>query len=220
MAETNGTMIQYFHWYLHNDGTLWNQLKDHSQELADAGFTSIWIPPCYKGGGGIYDTGYGPYDLFDLGEFEQKNNVRTKYGTRAELLAAIKTAKAAGLAVYADTVFNHKQGGDEEEEVEAVPVNGDNRNEGIGDVERIKVWTHFKFAARGDKYSTMKWHWWHFNSINHNMYKPYQNTIYRFKDKQFATAVDQAYGNYDFLMACNIDVKNEEVCQELKKWGE
>jgi alpha-amylase len=99
-------------------------------------------------------------------------------------------------------------------------VNFDNRHEGIGDVERIKVWTHFKFAARGDKYSSMKWHWWHFNSINHNMYKPHHNTIYRFKDKQFATAVDQAYGNYDFLMACNIDVKNEEVCQEFKKWGE
>ena len=220
MTDTNGTMIQYFHWYTPNDGSLWNELKDHSQELAEAGFTAIWIPPCYKGSGGIYDTGYGTYDLFDLGEFDQKNNVRTKYGTRAELLAAIKTAKAAGLAVYADTVFNHKQGGDEEEEVEAVPVNFNNRNQGIGDVEKIKVWTHFKFPGRGEKYSSMKWHWWHFDSINHNMYKPNENTIYRFKDKQFDTAVDRAYGNYDFLMACDLDMNNEEVCQELKNWGE
>jgi alpha-amylase len=49
-------------------------------------------------------VGYGAYDLWDLGEFDQKGSVRTQYGTRAELEAA----HAAGLLAYIDVVFNHK----------------------------------------------------------------------------------------------------------------
>lgn len=36
------------------------------------GFSAIWLPPAYKGVGGIHDNGYGVYDLYDLGEFNQK----------------------------------------------------------------------------------------------------------------------------------------------------
>lgn len=35
------------------------------------------------------DVGYGAYDLYDLGEFNQKGTVRTKYGTKAQLKSAI-----------------------------------------------------------------------------------------------------------------------------------
>ena len=50
----------------------------------------------HKGSGGEWDVGYGVYDLFDLGEFPQKQTTRTKYGSRAQLLAAINAARAAG----------------------------------------------------------------------------------------------------------------------------
>lgn len=52
--------------------------------------------------------GYGIYDLFDLGEFDQKGTVPTKYGTRQEFEASVQACHAAGMQVYADTVFNHK----------------------------------------------------------------------------------------------------------------
>ncbi|MGB7247711.1 MAG: alpha-amylase, partial [Phormidesmis sp.] len=90
MTKTNGTMMQYFHWYVDNDGTLWNQAKQKSKELADAGFTALWLPPAYKGMSGTYDVGYAVYDMYDLGEFDQKGTVRTKYGTRQEYLDAIQ----------------------------------------------------------------------------------------------------------------------------------
>ena len=80
-------MIQYFHWYSPADGDLWKQLAANARALAEAGITAVWLPPAYKGAAGGYDVGYGVYDLFDLGEFDQKGSVRTKYGTREELLA-------------------------------------------------------------------------------------------------------------------------------------
>ncbi len=41
MSDTNGVMMQYFHWYNPADGTLWNQLTESAQDLAKAGITSL-----------------------------------------------------------------------------------------------------------------------------------------------------------------------------------
>ena len=92
----NGVMMQYFHWYNPADGLLWNEVRSRATELAAAGITGIWLPPAYKGTGGGYDVGYGVYDMYDLGEFDQKGSVRTKYGTREEYLAAVKVAAVRG----------------------------------------------------------------------------------------------------------------------------
>ncbi len=184
------------------------------------GLQPFWLPPAYKASGGGYDVGYGAYDLFDLGEFDQKGSIRTKYGNRADYLAAIQAAQAAGMQVYGDCVFNHKNGGDREEEFEAIPVWEEDRNTAKGPVERVKAWTAFDFPGRGEQYSKMKWRWWHFDSLNHNMLKPGDSTIYRLKDKQFETDVDLRHSNYDFLMACDLDTSHPEVSQELKAWGE
>jgi alpha-amylase len=107
MPTDNGVILQYFHWYTLADGTLWRELAARAGDLAKQGFTAIWIPPCSKGSGGGIDVGYGQYDLFDLGEFNQKGSVRTKYGTKDELLDAIQAVHQAGMQVYADIVFNH-----------------------------------------------------------------------------------------------------------------
>jgi alpha-amylase len=219
MSSVNGTMMQYFHWYNSSDGGHWRQLEKSAPDLARAGFTALWLPPAYKGSNGINEVGYSTYDLFDLGEFDQKGTVRTKYGTKAELTAAIKAAHEAGMQIYLDTVFNHKNGGDREELVDAIPVSVDNRNQDIGQVEAIKVWTKFDFPGRGDKYSPMKWNWRHFDSVNHNMFKPGDSTIYRSKAKNFETGVNTGHGNYDFLMACDLDTSSVEVINELNYWG-
>lgn len=73
----NGVMMQYFEWNLPNDGKLWKQLREDASHLHEIGVTAIWIPPAYKADE-QQDEGYATYDLYDLGEFEQKGTVRTK----------------------------------------------------------------------------------------------------------------------------------------------
>lgn len=103
----NGVMMQYFEWNLPNDGKLWVHLKEDAKHLHDIGITSVWIPPAYKADE-QQDEGYAVYDLYDLGEFDQKGTVRTKYGTRHELEEAVAALHENGISVYLDTVMNQK----------------------------------------------------------------------------------------------------------------
>lgn len=219
-TQFNGTMMQTFHWYINPDGSHWNTLKSQVDELTNAGFTALWLPPAYKGIGGGYDVGYGVYDLFDLGEFDQKGSIRTKYGTKDEYVNLVKTARNAGLQIYADIVFNHKMAADFEEEFDAIPFDFNDRNRSLGDSRKIKSWTGFDFPARGDKYSSMKWRWWHFDSVDYNSYDPNFKAVWRIAGKNFDTKVDLQKGNYDYLMGCDLDMNHPEVIGELKYWGE
>lgn len=219
-GEYNGVVMQWFHWYINPDGNHWNRLKEQAPDLAKAGITALWLPPAYKANGGGYDVGYGIYDLFDLGEFDQKGTVRTKYGTKNEYATAVETARNTGLQIYADVVFNHKMGGDAEEEFQAIPFDPNDRNRPLGEARNIKSWTQFTFPGRGDKYSSMKWHWWHFDSVDYNSYDPGYRAVYRMKDKNFEDKVDLRSGNYDYLMGCDLDINHPEVRGELKYWGE
>ncbi|MEH2143539.1 hypothetical protein [Nostoc sp.] len=87
--------------------------------------------------------------------------------------------------MYADVVLNHKLGADQEEKVEATPYSPDDRNHAIGEMQKIKVWTHFTFPGRQGKYSDMEWHWWHFDAVDYNVYNEGENAVYLFKDKHF-----------------------------------
>ena len=133
--STNETMMQYFEWYLPNDGLWWKRCAAKAENLAALGVTEVWLPPAYKGTS-QEDVGYGVYDMYDLGEFDQKGTIRTKYGTKEEYLEAIRAFHAAGVGVYADIVLNHRMGGDELEEITAVTDNPENRWEQIGDKPR------------------------------------------------------------------------------------
>ena len=97
MIKTNKTMMQYFEWYLPDDATLWKKVTNNAQYLDSIGITSVWLPPAYKGQGGIHDTGYGVYDLYDLGEFDQKGTVKTKYGSKDEYINCIQILKQNGI---------------------------------------------------------------------------------------------------------------------------
>src|SRR5690606_2053598 len=184
------------------------------------GFTSVWLPPAYKGAGGGLDTGCGAYDVFELGAFDQRGAVRTKYGPRDEYLRAIGAVHAAGMEVYADVVMSHKMGGDEPEEFQATPFDPNDRTRPIGELQPIKAWTHFTFPGRGERYSTLKWHWWHFNAVDANADDPDADASYLFEGKHFHEDVDLDKGNYDYLLGCNLDLDNPDVHTELFHWGE
>ncbi len=219
MSEQNGVMMQFFHWYTPNDGNLWNQLAENAQVLAEAGISSVWLPPAYKGANGGYDTGYGVYDLFDLGEFDQKGSVRTKYGTKEEYLKAIKVAQSHGIQVYADIILNHKMGADEEERLMATPFDPINQREQIGEHQEIMAWTHFTFPGRNGKYSELQWHWWHFSASDLNTLDHDMKAVFLFEGKSFGHE-GSIVGNIDYLLGCNIDLKSPDVRQELIHWGE
>jgi alpha-amylase len=67
-------------------------------------------------------NGYDIYDLYDLGEFEQKGAVGTKFGSREELQELMREAGALGVKVIWDAVLNHKAGADRVERCMAVKV--------------------------------------------------------------------------------------------------
>ena len=214
----NNTMMQYFEWYLANDSSLWNKVANDAKHLENIGITDVWLPPAYKGAGGINDTGYGVYDLYDLGEFDQKGTVPTKYGTKEEYLRAIRMLHESNIKVYADIVLNHKMGADETEDVLAVQDDASNRNISLSDAKPIKVWTKYTFPGRGDTYSSFKWNWTHFHGIDWD-----ENTgkaaIYKFYGKHWDEEVDKENGNYDYLMGADIDLNNVDVVNELSTWG-
>ena len=100
--------------------------------------------------------------MYDLGEFNQKGSVETKYGSKAEYLAAISALKTNGIQAYGDVVFNHRGGADSKVRVDATRVDWNNRYLELGD-KRIEAWVNFDFTARNNKYSSFKWRWYHFD---------------------------------------------------------
>ena len=126
--SVNRTMMQYFEWYLPNDGLWWKRCAAKAENLNGIGITDVWLPPAYKGTS-QEDVGYGVYDMYDLGEFDQKGTVRTKYGTKQEYEEAITAFHKAGIQVFADIVLNHRMGGDGTETVSAVSDSPEDRTQ-------------------------------------------------------------------------------------------
>ena len=218
MSE-NGVMLQCFHWHTPADGMLWRSLTQRADELAARGITSVWIPPSYKGSGGAHEVGYAVYDLFDLGEFDQKGSLRTKYGLKDELLGACAALRERGIRVYADIVFNQRSGGDEAEEVDAHLVHPDDRNRVEEQAGRIRAWTRFNFPGRGETYSSMKWTHEHFIAVDANADAPDERQIYLLAGKTFSGEVSFEFGNFDFLMGCDVDTYHPEVRETLFHFG-
>ena len=219
MPGQNNTMMQYFEWYLPSDSTLWNKLTKDAKHLENLGITHLWLPPAYKGAGGKYDVGYGVYDLYDLGEFDQKGAVQTKYGTKDEYLNTIKVLHENNLKVIADIVFNHKMGADETEDVLAVIDDSNDRNVSISEnAIPIKVWTKYVFPGRNNCYSDFKWNWTHFHGIDWDE-NTGKSAIYKFYGKHWDEDVDKENGNFDYLMGADVDLNNFDVIKELKTWG-
>lgn len=214
----NGTMLQCFEWYLPCDGSLWRRIAEDAGKLADAGFTSLWLPPATKGAFGNQGVGYAVYDLYDLGEFDQKGSVATKYGTCAEYLKAIEACHTAGLGVYADIVLDHKIGADESEIIKAEECQTCNRELPVSGEEEIRAWTRFDFPGRHGKYSDFTWDSTCFDGVDWDDSRK-KSAIYLFQGHNWNNDVNTENGNYDYLMGADIDFDSEKVTQELTKWG-
>ena len=212
------TLMQYFEWYLPADGAHWRRTAEDAAHLAELGITDVWLPPAYKGNSGIDDVGYGVYDLYDLGEFDQKGTVPTKYGTREDYLAAIDALHCHGLRVIADIVLNHRMGADDAQMVHATKYAPNDRLRKIVERKKIKAWTGFRFPGRKQRYSAFKWDHRHFTAVDYNALTN-SNAVFKLMGHRWAQNVDQEYGNYDYLMGADVDFSNPEVREELEGWG-
>ena len=89
-------MLQGFTWATQS-GT-YTTITSNASAIAGAGFTMVWFPPCSLSA----DTnGYLP---------TQWNNLASKYGTQAELQAAITALHNSSVKAIADIVINHRCG--------------------------------------------------------------------------------------------------------------
>lgn len=215
----NNTMMQFFEWHLPNEGDHWNRLSDMAEELKSQGIDSVWIPPSTKAISQD-DNGYGVYDTYDLGEFDQKGTVRTKYGTKDELIQAIEVCHEHGIRVYADVVMNHRAGADDTELFEVVEVDPDNREEEVNEPHNIEGWTRFTFPGRDGEYSDFEWHFYHFNGTDYDAATEKTGIFHILGEgKEWNDHVDDEFGNYDYLMFANIDYNHPEVREEMNNWG-
>lgn len=115
-----GVMIQAFYWDCpkvdNKEFIWWNYIQEKVPSLAEAGFSSLWLPPVHKPAniGGL-SMGYDPYDYYDLGEYDQKGRLETWFGSKQALVDLIHLAHSHNLTVIADMVINHNSGADEQE---------------------------------------------------------------------------------------------------------
>jgi alpha-amylase len=195
---TNGVMMQAFYWDVPRNtpaGSWWQNLGSKAQELSDAGITALWLPPAYKGGS-QNDVGYGVYDRYDLGEFNQKGGVATRYGTIGQLQSAITALHGKNIQVYEDMVMNHLTWADYQEN-----ANGPT------------VYTGFSYPGRGSTYSNFQWHWYNFNGTQ----QAPNNGWYQWNAWDF-----QPYANndaYDNLLGCEIRYQDVNQRNETINWG-
>lgn len=215
----NRTIIQYFEWYVEGNHVLWKKCAAQAPRLREFGITDVWLPPAFKAGFMEDNVGYAVYDMYDLGEFDQKGLIKTKYGSKDEYIEAVKAFHDNDIRVFADVVLNHRIGADEFENAQAVKVNAYDRNQQISDAYTISSPTVFNFPGRKGKYSDFKWNHSHFTGVDWDNNSKQTGNIYRFADKSWAPDVSGENGNYDFLMGADVDVRNPVVKEEIEKWS-
>lgn len=213
----NLTIFQCFHWYNTPEERLWVFLQEKAGYFAELGITHVWLPPAYKSAMGAGEPGYAVYDLYDLGEFDQKGSVPTRYGTLQEYKAAIDRLHEAGIKVLADIVLNHKLGGDKEEQIPVVTVDAENRKKWISEEHWVSAPTLFTFPGRAGKYSDFIWDHRCFTGLKLN--DEIKLIRHEYTDKGWDDVPAQDRGSFDYLMGCDIEFRNPYVREELKKWA-
>ena len=220
--QQNLTLIQFFHWYTAGNSFLWQHFAEQAPYLQKLGITGAWLPPATKAASGGTSVGYDIYDLWDLGEFDQQGGIATKYGTKQAYITAVKAAQDNNIAVYADTVLNHKAGADNIEKMTVRKVNLDNRNEFISEPFEIEAYTKFTFPGRGGKYSQFEWNYECFSGIDwaKDMDEKAIYNIMNSHGDDWEEVIEDEMGNFDYLMYADIEYRNYEVREEVKRWGE
>lgn len=215
--KDNGLLVQYFDANVPADQTLWNKAAEAAPALKKLGATAVWFPPATKGPQGKEDMGYIPYDLYDLGEFNQKGSVGTRYGTKEEYIKAIKAMKAQGINVYADIAIRRKLGADKIEKVTAAQFNEKDLPQMIGNKKVVGALSKFTFPGRKNKYSKFKWNWNHFAGIDWKQ-EEFQKKVCTLSGMDYETA-EKDFSKYDYILGCEIDFYNQELYEELMIWA-
>jgi len=215
----NATLLQGFEWNCSPDGGHYRRLLRQLPKLKEIGIDNIWLPPGCKASS-QEGNGYDVYDLYDLGEFDQKGGVRTKWGTKEELLKLSAKAEELGIGLYWDAVLNHKAGADKKEKAHAVEVDDNDRTKEVSDAYEIQAWLGFDFPGRKGKYSEQKYHWYHFSGTDYNAANE-KKAIYKLKGegKGWSESVDDEDGNADYMMFADLDYSHPEVQEDVKRWG-
>ncbi|KAI0029708.1 glycoside hydrolase family 13 protein [Vararia minispora EC-137] len=207
----NPTMFQFFTWdSQRSDMSWWQHLAAESPRLAEHGVTQVWIPPANKA-----------LNKWDLGEFCQKGTVSTRWGSKDELVEAIRVARENGIDVLLDAVLNHKLGGDRTETFKVVPVDENDRMKEVGPVREIEGWTAFDFPERKGRYSSFRWTQEHFTGLDWD-HRASTKGIFRIvggNHKGWSPSADNELGNYDYLLGIDIDHRHLSVRQDLFHWA-
>ncbi|CCA66645.1 related to alpha-amylase [Serendipita indica DSM 11827] len=216
-------MVQYFEWdSLGSENLSWWEIFEKAlPDLHSVGCTQVWLPPPNKAM--VPDgRGYDAYDLWDLGEFDQKKTIATRWGTKSQLLAAIAAAKDVGIEVIIDAVLNHKLGADAKETIQAVEVDPRNRKRSLSGVKTIEAWTRYNFTGRKGQYSPMTWKSDHFTGIDWDS-RGKKSGVFRITGpghhQGWSQRVDDELGNYDYLLGADIDHRHPDVQKDLEAWG-
>jgi len=210
--ETSGVIMQAFYWEPPAGATSWwKMLEGKACDLRKSGITAIWIPPPTKGASGA-DMGYGVFDRYDLGQYNQKGSVPTRWGTRAELESMIAAMHAAGIRVYADMVMNHMMGGTNESwNSTSAPTAFDFSARLKVDPAHAYVWDHTKFSGCQTCVST-----------NNCSFQTWMTPQWDFDPSYTSDPNSGTYGTlgmYDALNGCEIRFSVDANQQELIDWG-
>ncbi|HEY2726361.1 MAG TPA: alpha-amylase, partial [Parafilimonas sp.] len=215
------TIFQFFHWY-YPKNQLWKEVLKQAMHLQWIGVSDVWLPPAYKSSAGSDGVGYDVYDLFDLGEFNQKGSVKTKYGTKHQLINAVKVLHKHKLNVMADIVLNHKNGADETEKATVVKVDANDRNKIISEPFEKEIHTKFYFPGRNRKYSEFVWDLHAFSGVD-ECSKEDEKCILKILNEHggehWDDVIGDELGNFDYLLGADIEFRNPNVKEELKYWG-
>ncbi|KXZ47781.1 hypothetical protein GPECTOR_33g663 [Gonium pectorale] len=88
-------LLQAFNWESHRQ-RLYRQLNGRVKDIAEAGFTAVWMPPPSDS---VSPQGYLPRDLYSLD---------SAYGSEGELRDLITNFHTHNIKVIADIVINHR----------------------------------------------------------------------------------------------------------------
>lgn len=111
-------VLQSFWWDYWNSNypNSWaNYMTELAPRLRQMGIDGVWIPGDVKQAG-LNSVGYSPFDQYDLGDKLQRSvengqvSIRTRMGTKDELLRMVAVLHANGVEVYSDIVLNHTDG--------------------------------------------------------------------------------------------------------------
>ena len=233
----SGVILQSFEQQIPRDGSLWRTIGERAASFAKMGISAVWMPPmckCAAGGGSL---GYDTYDLYDLGEFYQKGSVRTKYGTKEALLAAIAALHNAGVEAYANVVLNHLDEGDEEERLQVEEAIDEGDLQTFKPAREDSFSTRFTFPGRIPTYSRFVWNHTHFTGFDYpkpelvfsdrwrEVPNSKRNRIFRVCGKNWPIDTEVFGGHWPVgerkpFFCFDIDHANPEVREELVRWGE